>query len=123
MVAGRYTLLDRSAAEDLLPAAAANGVDVIAAGVFNTGILADPADGAKYDYRPATDDELARARVLQRRCAERRVRLPAAAIRFPLRQPAITGVVIGARTADEVRQFAADATAEIPAELWTELDD
>jgi D-threo-aldose 1-dehydrogenase len=122
MVAGRYTLLDRSANDDLLPVAAANGVDVIAAGVFNTGILADPSDDAKYDYRPATADELARARALQRDCTEHGVRLTTAAIRFPLRHPAVTGVVVGARTADEVRQLAADAAAVIPAELWTELD-
>ena len=122
MVAGRYTLLDRSADDELLPVAAANGVDVIAAGVFNTGILADPSDDARYDYRPATTDELARARALQRHCTERGVRLTAAAIRFPLRHPAIAGVVVGARNADEVRQFAADAAAVIPPELWTELD-
>jgi D-threo-aldose 1-dehydrogenase len=123
MVAGRYTLLDRSAQDDLLPAAAANGVDVIAAGVFNTGILADPSDDAKYDYRAATAQELAQARALMSRCAARGVRLAAAAIRFPLRHPAIAGVVVGARTAGEVRQFAADAGAVIPSELWTELDD
>ena len=122
MVAGRYTLLDRSAEDDLLTVATAQGVDVIAAGVFNTGILADPADDARYDYRPATDDELGRARELQRRCADRGVRLPAAAIRFPLRHSAITGVVVGARNADEVRQFVADATVQVPAELWNELD-
>lgn len=122
MIAGRYTLLDRSAEDDLLPVAAANGVDVIAAGVFNTGILADPADDARYDYRPATADELGRARELQRRCADRGVRLSTAAIRFPLLHPGITGVVVGARTAHEVRQFVTDATAEVPAELWNELD-
>jgi D-threo-aldose 1-dehydrogenase len=122
MVAGRYTLLDRSAAEELLPVAAANGVDVIAAGVFNTGILADPTDDAMYDYRPATADELDRARALQRYCTERGVRLAAAAIRFPLQHPAIAGVVVGARTADEVEQLAADAAAAIPAELWDGLD-
>lgn len=123
MVAGRYTLLDRSAADDLLPVAAANNVDVIAAGVFNTGILADPTDGAMYDYRPATADELARARALQRRCDGHGVRLATAAVHFPLRHPAVAGVVVGARTAGEVRQFAADAIAEIPTELWDELDD
>jgi D-threo-aldose 1-dehydrogenase len=81
-----------------------------------------PADDAKYDYRPATADELGRARALRRRCAGKGVRLSAAAIRFPMRHPAIGGVVVGARTADEVQQFVADATAEIPATLWTDLD-
>ncbi len=123
MVAGRYTLLDHSAAADLFTASMANGVDVIAAGVFNTGILADPGDDAKYDYRQASAEELDSARFLQRRCAEHGVRLPAAAIHFPLQHPAVAGVVVGARTADEVRQLEADAGAEVPAELWAELDD
>jgi D-threo-aldose 1-dehydrogenase len=122
MVAGRYTLLDRSAEGDLLPVAEAHGVDVIAAGVFNTGILADPSDDARYDYRPATAGELGRARAMKLRCSAHGVRLAAAAIRFPLRHPAVTGAVVGARTADEVRQFAVDAQATIPAALWNELD-
>ena len=52
LVAGRYTLLDRSAADALLPAALERGVSVIAGGVFNSGLLAAPAPGATYDYRP-----------------------------------------------------------------------
>jgi D-threo-aldose 1-dehydrogenase len=122
MVAGRYTLLDRSAEKDLLPTAAANGVAVIAAGLFNSGILADPRDGAMFDYRPATAVELTRARALQRRCHAHDVRLTAAAVRFPSRHPAVDGVVVGARTADEVHQLADDARAKIPPELWAQLD-
>ncbi|SEB37433.1 aldo/keto reductase [Microbacterium hydrocarbonoxydans] len=55
MVAGRWTLLDRSAADDLMPLAAQRGVSVLAAAVFNSGILAmdDPAEGATFDYGPA----------------------------------------------------------------------
>ncbi len=53
LVAGRYTLLDDSAAASLFPLCLARGVAVLAAGVFNGGILADPADGARYDYAPA----------------------------------------------------------------------
>jgi len=52
LVAGRYTLLDDSAAASLFPLCLARGVAVLAAGVFNGGILADPADGARYDYAP-----------------------------------------------------------------------
>jgi len=53
LVAGRYTLLDDSAAASLFPLCLARGVQVLAAGVFNSGILADPADGARFDYAPA----------------------------------------------------------------------
>lgn len=121
MIAGRYTLLDRSAADDLLPVAAAHDVDVVAAGVFNTGILADPSDDAKYDYRPASAAMIARARTLQARCVTRGVALSAAAIGFPLQHPSVSGVVVGARTAAEVEDFARDARVDIPTELWAEL--
>jgi D-threo-aldose 1-dehydrogenase len=56
LLAGRWTLLDQSALDDLLPAALAHHASVIAAGVFNSGILADPDAGeqyANYFYHPA----------------------------------------------------------------------
>jgi len=40
LLAGRYTLLDRSAEDDVLPLCAERGVPVLAAGVFNSGVLA-----------------------------------------------------------------------------------
>ena len=51
LLAGRWTLLDRSAADELLPLCAERGVDFVAAGVFNSGVL---AGGAMFDYRVAT---------------------------------------------------------------------
>ena len=68
LVAGRYTLLDRSAADALLPAAMRRGVSVIAGGVFNSGLLAAPRPGATYDYNAASD-ELSRGRCACRRGA------------------------------------------------------
>ena len=50
LLAGRYTLLDQSGAQDLLPAALAKGVSILAAGVYNSGILANPVKGATYDH-------------------------------------------------------------------------
>lgn len=51
LIAGRYTLLDQSAARTLLPSAIDRGIAVIAAGVFNSGVLAAPTAAATYDYR------------------------------------------------------------------------
>jgi D-threo-aldose 1-dehydrogenase len=122
LVAGRYSLLDRSAAEVLLPLCAEREVGVLVGGVFNSGILADPSPGATYDYAPASDDVLRRARSLAERCAAHGVPLAAAALQFPLRHPAVTGVVLGARSPLEVTENIAHAAAKIPAELWAELD-
>jgi D-threo-aldose 1-dehydrogenase len=122
LVAGRYSLLDRSAADDLLPLCEKRQVGVIVGGVFNSGILANPVPGATYDYFSASDEVWRRVRALAARCAEHGVPLAAAAIRFPLRHPAVTSVVVGARTAREVTENTAYAATAIPDALWTELD-
>ena len=40
MVAGRYTLLEQPALDELLPLCEQRGIGVVAAGVFNSGLLA-----------------------------------------------------------------------------------
>jgi D-threo-aldose 1-dehydrogenase len=121
LVAGRYTLLDSSAARELLPAALRRGVSVIAGGVFNSGVLADPVAGATYDYRAAPDDLIARAGRLAEICAGFGVPLRAAAARFPLTHPAVASVLIGARSAAEVTDALRLRALDIPAALWDSL--
>ncbi|MFT2692411.1 aldo/keto reductase [Clavibacter zhangzhiyongii] len=123
MVAGRYTLLDQSALHEVIPAAEEHGTRIIAVSVFNSGITAsdDPADGATYEYGPAPEEVLARARRIAEICAGYGVELPHAAIRFPLRHPAVSTVALGMASADEVRDDAALASRPVPDELWAEL--
>lgn len=121
LLAGRYTLLDRSGTA-VLDRCAALGVNVIAAGVFNSGILADPSEGAHFFYEPASADVLARARELATVCERFDVPLAAAAIQFPLRHPAVTVVLPGARSAAEVETDLDLLGVAIPDELWAELD-
>jgi aryl-alcohol dehydrogenase-like predicted oxidoreductase len=122
LVAGRYSLLDRGAADDLLPLCEKRQVGVLAGGVFNSGILANPVPGASYNYAPAPDDVWQRVRALDERCAEYGVPLAAAALQFPLRHPAVTSVVVGARNEREVTENVAHAATVIPEALWAELD-
>jgi aryl-alcohol dehydrogenase-like predicted oxidoreductase len=89
LVAGRYTLLDDSAAAALFPLCRERGVAVLAGGVFNSGILADPDDGATYDYAPAQPAVAARARRMRDACARHGVPLAAAALQFTLRHPSL----------------------------------
>jgi D-threo-aldose 1-dehydrogenase len=121
LTAGRYTLLDQSAADELLPLCAARGVSVIAAGVFNSGVLADPRPGATYDYGPADDRLIERARAIEKVCERHGVPLRAAAIQFPLTHPAVSCVLVGARSPEEVEDAAAMAALEIPSRLWADL--
>ncbi|MEV7805535.1 aldo/keto reductase [Microbispora sp. NPDC088329] len=119
LVAGRYTLLDRSAAGELLPECERRGVAVVAGGVFNSGVL---AGGTTFDYDAAPPAVLRRARELERICASHGVPLPAAALLFPHRHPAVTTVLFGARSAEEVREDLDLAATPVPGELWEELD-
>ncbi|WP_055479893.1 aldo/keto reductase [Sphaerimonospora mesophila] len=119
LVAGRYTLLDRSAARELLPECERRGVTVIVGGVFNSGVL---AGGTTYDYETVPPETLARVRELGRVCASYGVPLPAAALRFPHRHPAVTTVLIGARSAAEAGADLDFAATPVPGELWRELE-
>ena len=122
LVAGRYTLLDQSAAGVLFPLCQRRGVAVLAAGVFNSGILASPGDGATYDYAPASPALLDHARWLREACARHGVPLPAAALQFTLRHPAVTAAVVGARTAAEITADVSYLRLPVPDALWNELN-
>ncbi|MGG7466448.1 aldo/keto reductase [Plantibacter sp. YIM 135347] len=123
MIAGRYTLLEQPAAEELLPVCLERGVRVVDAAVFNSGLLATntPSADASYNYGTVPADVLARARELAAVCAEFGVDLPAAALQFPLRHPAVATVVVGTSNADAVRQNVQRANAPIPDALWDAL--
>jgi D-threo-aldose 1-dehydrogenase len=122
MVAGRWTLVDHSA-EPLLNECAEAGVAVVAAAPFNSGLLArpQPASDAMFDYGPAPADVVDVARACARACELRGVELPAAALQFPLRHPAVVSVVTGMRTASQVTSNLTWIAAEIDARLWAEI--
>ncbi len=123
MLAGRYTLLDQGALAELLPLCEQRGVSVVAAGVFNSGMLAvdRPAAGATYDYAPAAEEILARANRIADVCERHGATLPQAAAQFPLNHPAVATVVLGARTAAEVTRNATLFDTPVPLECWQEL--
>ncbi len=118
LMAGRYTLLDDSAARTLFPLCVDRGVAVLAAGVFNSGIL---AGGDRYDYALAPPGLLTQARRIAEVCARYDVPVAAAALRCVLRHPAVTAAVVGARTPDEIRADAGYLSLDIPDALWTDL--
>ena len=123
LLAGRYSLLDRGALP-LLDLCAGKGVKLIVGGPYNSGILAAPvADGepAHYDYRPASPSIRARAVALETLCGNYGVPLPAAALQFPLRHPAVACVIPGLVGADQVTEAAERLAADVPEGLWEKL--
>jgi D-threo-aldose 1-dehydrogenase len=119
LLAGRYTLLDRAAGNELLPLCAERGVPVVAAGAFNSGVL---AGGTTFDYEAAPPAVLARRDMLDAMCARHGVPLAAAAIQFPLRHPAVVSIVVGARSSQEIEEDARLLHHPVPEELWSELE-
>jgi D-threo-aldose 1-dehydrogenase len=123
LLAGRYTLLEQDALDDLLPACEARGVSVVAAGIFNSGLLARayPAAKAKYNYAEAPRELVERARAIASVCERHGTTLPAAAIAFPLAHPSVASVCVGARSPQQIEHDADLYRQPIAADLWTEL--
>ena len=123
LLAGRFTLLDQSSQDELYPLALERNVSIVAAGVMNSGILANPKPGAHYDYEPAKLELINRALEIQKSLSNFDVPLMAAALQFPLRHSAVTTVLIGAATASEMLENIKNFDLDIPAQAWQALED
>jgi len=124
LLAGRYTLLEQPALEELLPICEQKRVSILCGGPFNSGILATgsrPAAPTHYNYAPPPPAVIARVQELEQVCAEFAVPLPAAALQFPLGHPAIASVVAGCVTAQESTNAAKLFSHPIPREFWQAL--
>ncbi len=124
MLAGRYTLLEQPALDELLPACEKNGVSVLNVGVFNSGLLAKdwPEDDGKYEYGTAPAELLDRARAIALLCKEYGTTLPHAALLFAGAHPTVASVVVGAsRPAHFTRNAELLASPPPPRQLWEEL--
>jgi len=123
MLAGRYTLLEQDSLDDLMPLCMERGVGVVAAGVFNSGLLArrSPGRGAKYNYVEASPELLQRARAIAIVCERYGTMLPEAALAFAGAHPAVVSVCVGARSATQIERNAALSKKPIPRDLWAEL--
>jgi D-threo-aldose 1-dehydrogenase len=123
MIAGRYTLLEQPALRELLPLCEEGGVGVVAAAVFNSGLLATdtPSDTPRYNYGAVPSEVLAHARRLAEACRAAGVALPEAALQYPLRHPAVRSVVVGSARAADIRQNIERVHAAIPDGFWDRL--
>jgi D-threo-aldose 1-dehydrogenase len=126
LLAGRYTLADQTALARLLPECVRRRVAIVAGGVFNSGILATgarPRDGSPpyFNYAPAPRGIIARVEAIEAVCREFEVPLQAAALQFPSAHPAVTCVVVGARSVAEFDANLAWLRHPIPAAFWAAL--
>lgn len=123
LVAGRWTLLDRSA-KRLLDACAERGISVISAAPFNSGLLArpEPPESGTFDYEPASAEVLQRARQFAETARKHGSQLPQAAVRFPLRHPAVACVLAGMKSVEEVATNCKLVAADLDQAAWQALD-
>jgi D-threo-aldose 1-dehydrogenase len=123
MLAGRYTLLEQPALDDLLPVCQRRGISVLNVGVFNSGLLAvdRPDASAPYEYGTVPPALLERALRIADVCARHGVSLPQAALAFAAAHPAVACVVVGAGRPEHVATDVRLLAAAPPAALWAEL--
>lgn len=124
LLAGRYTLLEQNALDDLFPRCTAAGTAVVVGGAYNSGILAvgTKTDAALYyDYEPAPEHIIAKVRAIETVCDRHGVPLAAAALQFPLAHPIVASVIPGLDSPARVEQTLALYRHKIPAALWRDL--
>ncbi len=122
LLAGRYSLLEQPALAHFLPLAQQQEIGVLLGGVFNSGILATgPVSGAKYNYREAPPEILAKVTQIERVCNAHGVALPTAALHFALGHPAVASVVLGGQNPHEVERNVAALSSKVPTALWADL--
>lgn len=124
LLAGRHTLIDRTAVRDgFFDRCASRGTALVIGGVFNSGLLADPGGHMpKFDYRPAAASLQTMTRTMDMACRRHGVALGAAAIAFAWRHDAVTSILVGVRSPAEVAIALAWAAARVPDTLLDELD-
>ena len=121
LLAGRYTLLEQGALRTLLPLCEQRNIAIVVGGVFNSGLLANPAPGARFNYEPASTDLIDRANRIAQMCARWNVPIKAAALQFPMGHPSVASVLIGSRSREHLEENLRLFELEIPDGLWADL--
>ncbi len=127
LLAGRYTLLDQSAVDEVFPLCVKKNISIVLGGVFNSGIL---ATGVKqkdvehyYNYLPASSSIKTRVRRIEDICEQFLLPLPAVAIQFVLLNRDVDRLLVGLANKEQTKQILKYLQFQIPEEFWTCLVD
>jgi len=115
LLAGRLTLLDRSAEQALVEKCSSNGTRLVLGGIFNSGILALGAvPGATFDYQPATADIVTQVQTLQKKVDAYSLPLATAALHFAKQHPAACSLLIGTSRVSSLQRNLDALDTELP---------
>ena len=122
LLAGRYTLLEQEALDELLPLCEERDVRIVVGGPYNSGILVTGTTSSSYyNYHATPPEILEKVRAIEAVCARHDVSLPAAALQFPFGHPTVATVIPGSRSPAELESNISYFEQEIPADFWAEL--
>lgn len=122
LLAGQYSLLEQESLDSFLPLCVERNVAVVIGGGFNSGILATGAiEGARYNYGPAPAHIVDRVRGIEAICREHNVSISAAAMQFVTAHPAVSSLVVGARSPAQMIANVRSFEAHIPHEFWAAM--
>ncbi len=118
----RWTLVNRGA-DPLIDDALARGMAFVNGAPYGGGMLVKGPDvQPRYAYRDTGESVREAVRAMRRACDAHGVSLAAAALQFSLRDPRVTSTIVGVSEPARIAATIELATAPIPGELWTELD-
>ncbi len=118
LLAGRYTLLEQTPMDDLIPACLASGTTLIVGGPFNAGVM---LGGELWDYAKAPQHILDKVKEIYAVCADNNVKPPVAALQFPLAHPVVSSIIPGAKTVEEFRGILDWASQSTPPQFWGDM--
>jgi D-threo-aldose 1-dehydrogenase len=122
LLAGRYTLLDQIALQELLPLCQQKNISIVIGGAYNSGILATGAvEGAHYNYAPAPPEIMEKTRNIETVCARFNIPMKAAALQFPFGHPTVVSNIPGVKTKERFEENLSLFTHPIPADFWAAL--
>jgi D-threo-aldose 1-dehydrogenase len=118
LLAGRYSLLNQPALDELFPRCAERGVHVVVGGPYNSGLI---AGGKTFEYQEASPDKVAARDRLAAIAKSHGVDLRAAALQFCAAHPVVASVIPGTKNPARVQENVDLMQAAIPAAFWQEL--
>jgi D-threo-aldose 1-dehydrogenase len=118
LLAGRHSLLNQPALDELFPRCAERGVNVVVGGPYNSGLI---AGGKTFEYQEASAEKVAARDRLAAIAKVHGVDLRAAALQFCAAHPVVVSVIPGTKNPARVRENVELMNDTIPAAFWAEL--